>query len=652
MLRGVSGGGSGSSIAVAPGWRPTPPTADLYAIFGATPNYYGGGAQTGVFATWLTSVSGTFTRSGSVAPYWNSSGNLANGSANQPRLSYDPVTLVPNLLYEPAASNLFTYTQDSSNSVWSFGNVGIGTRTANAAVGLDGGTTAGIFREAATNTQHYVYHYDSGLTLTSGLFYAESYYIRPVNRTRMKVQITGGRTATIFYLDFTNVTTTNPNWSFVKLANGFYCLSQTFTATASAVPGTLFYTIDTLGNETFLGSTAAGWDLGGAQMEQVATATSPFTTYIARLAATAASRSADLLSFTLPSGASSLTYTFANGRTQTVSVAPGAYSVPTNLSSSQIASFVDVDLAQAAAPVLSVAGRTGNVLLSQSDIAGLRSTDIAFHAGLSLSASRIDIGTATAFPSFIRTEGQLYHWGNDGPVGLGGSSRYILIGSQAGKALLPASQNNAVCIGTAAAISATSIATSVVIGDTAGAAATSINNSVLIGNEGGNAQGTVTVSTSNIIGNLAGRGNGGSTNISQTDIMGASAFQFNTATSTVGIGYQAGYGNSGGGQNRVINQSVLLGALTGTNFQGAGTSSNVILIGYNIQPSTATVSNEVNIGNVFKGDMSGGTYSMTTSAGGNALLTVANLLLSSLPTSSPGVTGRVWNNAGVLNISP
>lgn len=618
-LRSIAGGGSGSSsVSVAPGWRPTPPTAAIYAQFTQpTQSYYGGGAQTSVFATWLTSVSGTFTRAGTVAPYWNSSGNLATGTANTPRLSYDPVTLVPNLLYEPASTQLATFTQDPSNGVWRFSNLGT-LQTANNATGLDGGTTAGTIRELTPSTQHLTWWLDSAAGVTNGNFYAFQIFIKGVNRTRMRIQPSGsGMGSAAFSVDLANGTVSDPLWSIEILANGYVRLYKTFTATATATINIRFYLLDSLGNDTYAGSTSAGWNLGGVQMEQVASATSPPSTYMARLAAVATSRSADALTYT--ESASSITFSYANGTTQLVSVTPGSYTIPTTLNNYQIASFVDVDLTQVAAPVISVAGRIGAVTLRQSDIAGLTTASAPTFSNLILTSDAgLVMGTGSASPSILKSQSVLFQWTTTaaGPQ-LGGSARYVLIGYNAGAGLLATSQSNTVIIGAQAAAGATGVAASVVVGDTAGGG-TSISGSVEIGNEAGNTAGG-SVSGSNIIGNLAGKHQTAGV-YTRAEIMGQNALRDVAATDAVVIGNGAVYDTTASG--RTLTQSVVLGSTAGNTIAGAGTSTGLILIGYGAQPATPTTSNYLNIGNALKGDMSGGTYSLTTSAAGAAALTV------------------------------
>jgi hypothetical protein len=116
----------------------------------------------------------------------------------------------------------------------------------------------------------------------------------------------------------------------------------------------------------------------------------------------------------------------------------------------------------------------------------------------------------------------------------------------------------------------------------------------------------------------------------------------------VAIGSSVGLGVSGSiGQ---INQSVLLGSLAGSSIAGA-TVSNLILIGYDVEPPTPTTSNYISIGKVFVGDMSTGSLKVQRQDGGDATLTVAKLNLGNLPTSDPAIAGAVWRSGSDLKIS-
>lgn len=601
--------------APAPGFYSYPAAGTLYAKFGATPNYLGGGAQTGVFATWLSSVSGTFTRAGSVGPAWDSSGLLINYAANLPRLSYDPVTLVPNLIYEPASSNLVQYSQQAAqSSVWAFSNTGTGVGVNNNATGLDGTTSAGTFRELTPTTVHQVWWRDAALTLTSGNFYAYQIYIKPINRTKMYVlPSTIGNSNTAFYVDFANLTVTNPTWKIELLNNGFYRLYTSFTAIATAIPGMIFQNVNSLEQVSYAGSTSAGWDLGGAQLEAIATATSPPTTYMQRPNGTAVSRNADALAFTLPAGASSLTYTYANGRTQIAAVSPGAYAIPNTLDNYQIANFIDVDLTKVAAPVLSVAGRTGNVTIDQSDITGLKTNDIARFSSVATSTSTVTIGPAT-----LQNEGQLFRWAvTASPTQLRFGNRYVLIGAEAGNALLATSQSNAVVIGTSAAQQSTSVAAATIIGDTAAGNSPTASNSEIYGNEAGNGP---TISSSQIIGNLAKAGGLGAT-ATRATLVGFQGSQNNGLVDTVALGANVLYGTIGSVGS--VTQSLVLGSSAGSTVGAAATTmTNLYLLGYNVQPPTATTSNYLNFGNFLKGDLSTAEFTLQKQDGSAATLSV------------------------------
>lgn len=62
----------------------------------------------------------TFTRTGSVATYVNSSGYITTAGANTARFDYDPVTLASRgLLIEQSATNLVLYSDQFSNAQWS-----------------------------------------------------------------------------------------------------------------------------------------------------------------------------------------------------------------------------------------------------------------------------------------------------------------------------------------------------------------------------------------------------------------------------------------------------------------------------------------------------------------------------------------------------
>jgi hypothetical protein len=73
----------------------------------------------------------------------------------------------------------------------------------------------------------------------------------------------------------------------------------------------------------------------------------------------------------------------------------------------------------------------------------------------------------------------------------------------------------------------------------------------------------------------------------------------NSFSSSTIVGYQAGYSLANGSAD-----NILLGWQAGYNVT---TGTGNIIVGYNIGPSGATANNEINIGNVYKGNISSGT---------------------------------------------
>ena len=152
--------------------------------------------------------------------------------------------------------------------------------------------------------------------------------------------------------------------------------------------------------------------------------------------------------------------------------------------------------------------------------------------------------------------------------------------------------------------------------------------------------------------------------------IGSGAGQYTTSNNNIAIGFGALYRNTGGQNNVAIGNNAAAGGANaswagntfiGTNcapsiktgivyntFIGFGAGQALqsggynILIGYNVGVPTSTKSYHLNIGNLITGDMTSGSEFVKINGG---------LDLSSVPTTDPGVTGRVWNDNGTLKIS-
>lgn len=146
----------------------------------------------------------------------------------------------------------------------------------------------------------------------------------------------------------------------------------------------------------------------------------------------------------------------------------------------------------------------------------------------------------------------------------------------------------------------------------------------------------------------------------------ATLYTSTTAYENVGVGTRAlnrittGFGNVGIGTNALYtmtwhqlntgvgNQALYsctgsynvgLGALAGNTLK---TGNRNIFIGYNVQPSSENVSNELNIGNLLKGSMANADKYVEINGG---------LMLGAIPTTDPVIAGRVWNDNGTLKVS-
>lgn len=130
---------------------------------------------------------------------------------------------------------------------------------------------------------------------------------------------------------------------------------------------------------------------------------------------------------------------------------------------------------------------------------------------------------------------------------------------------------------------------------------------------------------------------------------------YGTALSLAGgiaIGYKAARFTTGDG-NTVVGFQALLGTATGNTSEKncifgwkAGdsitTGSRNIVIGYDVDLAAPTDSDQLNIGNLIKGNMAAGSLNVELMGG---------LKLAAIPTVDPHVVGQVWSNSNVLTVS-
>ena len=121
----------------------------------------------GTYTEILTSTGTAFNIKGN-ADFAGSVSNISvvEVQGDRPRLSYDITNGVvedkPHLLLEPSATNLATFSEDYTQSVWTKENI---TVTSNAVISPDGTQNASILTDTSTNGQHRI--------TTSALFSAD-----------------------------------------------------------------------------------------------------------------------------------------------------------------------------------------------------------------------------------------------------------------------------------------------------------------------------------------------------------------------------------------------------------------------------------------------------------------------------------------------
>ena len=255
-------------------------------------------------------------------------------AATAPRFQYNPANPAAclGLFVEAAVQNVIAYSETVGGTGWS--NYNGGNQTLNAATSPRGDTTASQI--GPTNGLGGCYG-GTGPQITAGVTYTTSAFFKWVSgSTPLQLVVAGsqafgnggdrvvnfdGSTGT-----FISKSSDVSAYKIEQYPNGWWRVSGTFVATASStnVPIALY-----AGQQ---GTTYQAW---GAQLETRSTSSS----YISNPGATRNARSADAVSFTVPGGVSTLTYTFDDGSTQAVTISAGAYTVPTTLNRAIVASI-------------------------------------------------------------------------------------------------------------------------------------------------------------------------------------------------------------------------------------------------------------------------------------------------------------------------
>jgi len=215
---------------------------------------------------------------------------LFNHPTNIPRIEYDADGNRLGLLVEEQRTNLFTYSEDFSDAVWTKSNTTISTNVATAPDGLL--TADKLVKDSGLNGQFY----GGGASVTSGVIYTFSLFAKKGEYDFIKVAGGGaafGNTGTTVNLNDGSFTT---DGSFVggvtPVGDGWYKITASRTSNSTG-SGSLVVFCGNDSSVNTLGDGTSGVYIWGAQLEAGAFPTS----YIPTSGSTA-TRAADVASIT------------------------------------------------------------------------------------------------------------------------------------------------------------------------------------------------------------------------------------------------------------------------------------------------------------------------------------------------------------------
>ena len=242
------------------------------------------------FTTGVLDPRVTVTRALNTATRVNSSGFIEIVNANLPRFDYTPVTLAPKgLLIEEARTNVLTYSEQFDNAIWfkSAGSV-----TTNVTTSPDGTANADAFIEDTSTGTHIIRY--QPLTLTTGVTYTSSIYVKANGRNRVRLINFDGVSAIVSIFDLSTGTVASGTGSIIFMGNGWYRITQTFAAVTTGATNFAYQiSLDNGTTNSYTGNGVSGVFLYGAQHEAGAFATSYIPT-----TATSLTRNADAVSMT------------------------------------------------------------------------------------------------------------------------------------------------------------------------------------------------------------------------------------------------------------------------------------------------------------------------------------------------------------------
>jgi hypothetical protein len=242
----------------------------------------------------------TFTSRASTATYIGSDGLIKTATANTARYTYSvlDLTIPPRLLYEPAATNLYNF----SEQINTYSLTGA-TVTANNTTAPDGTMSADKLVEDTSTTHHDAHQ--TMASVTAGVAMTVSAFFKAAERSMVTLEFVPSSSfanaiAPVAYFSLTTgalantVNITAKDTSIIYYGNGWYRCSATVTPlTGGTLICNMGMTAGLSNTETYTGDGTSGLYIWGAQAETGNVATSYIPT-----GATTITRAADVVTQT------------------------------------------------------------------------------------------------------------------------------------------------------------------------------------------------------------------------------------------------------------------------------------------------------------------------------------------------------------------